>query len=71
MSSMKKSKAAHKKFKAKIEHPHGSQGKGKFEQNPENAGLLVTAELSNALEDCKAKVARIAKECRAKNRKFR
>ncbi|KAF9461870.1 hypothetical protein BDZ94DRAFT_1310221 [Collybia nuda] len=34
-------------------------------------GILVTAELEKALEECKARVARIAKECRVKNKKFR
>ncbi|KAG6872160.1 hypothetical protein C0995_012478 [Termitomyces sp. Mi166 len=34
-------------------------------------GLLVTAELEKAIEECKLKVARIVKQCRAKNRKFR
>ncbi|KIK66146.1 hypothetical protein GYMLUDRAFT_38663 [Collybiopsis luxurians FD-317 M1] len=42
-----------------------------FSQQKEKAGLLVTAELEKALEDCKAKVARIAKDCRAQNRKYR
>ncbi|KAF9038122.1 hypothetical protein BJ165DRAFT_1408041 [Panaeolus papilionaceus] len=34
-------------------------------------GLLVTAELEQAIADCKAKVDRISKQCRAKNRRFR
>ena len=37
----------------------------------EQVGLLVTKELEKAIEDCKARVHRIAKDCRAKNRKFR
>ncbi|KAJ7113932.1 hypothetical protein C8R44DRAFT_795970 [Mycena epipterygia] len=42
-----------------------------FVQQQDKAGLLVTEELDKALEETKAKVARIAKECRLKNRKFR
>lgn len=34
-------------------------------------GILVTAELEKAIEECKKKVTRIAKACRASNKKFR
>jgi hypothetical protein len=34
-------------------------------------GLLVTVELEKAIDECKKKVARIAKACRASNKKFR
>ncbi|KAG7087765.1 hypothetical protein E1B28_013706 [Marasmius oreades] len=42
-----------------------------YAQHPDKAGLLVAGELEKALEECKTKVARIAAECRAKNRRFR
>ncbi|KAJ7230247.1 hypothetical protein GGX14DRAFT_410225 [Mycena pura] len=45
--------------------------KATFTQPPDTAGLVVASELDKALEECKTTVLRIAKECRAKNRKFR
>jgi len=39
---------------------------------PKNqVGVLVTAELDKALKSCKEKVERIARDCRAQNKKFR
>ncbi|KAJ6621539.1 hypothetical protein B0H10DRAFT_2017728 [Mycena sp. CBHHK59/15] len=46
-------------------------GKASFAQQEKRAGLLVTDELEKALAQCKALVERIAKDCRAKNRRFR
>ncbi|CAE6446482.1 unnamed protein product [Rhizoctonia solani] len=42
-----------------------------FQQPKEQAGLLVTADLDAAIQRCKSKVETIAKECRARNRRFR
>lgn len=40
-------------------------------RKPSKADILVTAELEIALEECKHKVERIAKDCKVRNRKFR
>ncbi|KAG6837412.1 hypothetical protein H0H93_010030 [Arthromyces matolae] len=42
-----------------------------FPQEQKHGGLLVTAELQKALEECKSRVEEIAADCRKKNRKFR
>ena len=42
-----------------------------FVDPEEQPGLLVTDELDAAIEQCRAKVERISKDCRARNRKFR
>ncbi|KAK0497318.1 hypothetical protein EDD18DRAFT_149737 [Armillaria luteobubalina] len=55
-------------FKGK---PAAEKTTASFLQEHDQAGLLVTDELEKAIVDCKAKVERIAKECKAKNRKFR
>ncbi|KAJ6530827.1 hypothetical protein DFH09DRAFT_1183938 [Mycena vulgaris] len=46
-------------------------GKASFAQEEKRAGLLVTDELEKALAECTALVERIARDCRAKNRRFR
>ncbi|KAJ6472033.1 hypothetical protein C8R45DRAFT_1013813 [Mycena sanguinolenta] len=56
-------------FKAKSADPAPNQAS--FTQPASKSGLVVASELDKALEECKATVARIAKECRAKNRRFR
>ncbi|KAF7371261.1 Cysteine proteinase [Mycena sanguinolenta] len=56
-------------FKAKSADPAPNQAS--FTQPASKSGLVVTGELDKALEECKAAVARIAKECRTKNRRFR
>ncbi|KAJ7693200.1 hypothetical protein B0H17DRAFT_1010276 [Mycena rosella] len=56
-------------LKAKFADPEPN--KASFAQPTGSSGLVVTTELDKALEECKATVSRIAKECRAKNRKFR
>lgn len=45
--------------------------KATFGQQEKHSGLLVTDELDKALQECKSRVEEIAKDCRAKNRKFR
>jgi hypothetical protein len=58
-------------FKSKAATSAPAAQPAAFVQQEEKAGLLVTEELEKALEESKAKVARIGKECRLKNRKFR
>ena len=43
----------------------------KFEQQEDKAGLLVSEELRKAKQRCSDRVKAIAKECRARNRRFR
>ncbi|KAG8703680.1 hypothetical protein FRC09_004010, partial [Ceratobasidium sp. 395] len=42
-----------------------------YTQQAERAGLLCTEELEIATEKCRKKVEAIAKQCRARNRRFR
>ncbi|KAG7091306.1 hypothetical protein E1B28_010352 [Marasmius oreades] len=50
---------------------HKNGEKAAFTQKKKDLGLLVTDELESALNSCKERVERIARDCRAKNRKFR
>ncbi|TFK77479.1 cysteine proteinase [Pluteus cervinus] len=60
-------------------HPNQAQGsadpitstKNTITFSQREPPLIVAGELDHALEECKAKVEKIARECRAKNRKFR
>ncbi|KAJ7125786.1 cysteine proteinase [Mycena crocata] len=58
-------------FKSKAAAPAPTAQPAVLVQQQDKAGLLVTEELEKALAESKAKVERIAKECRLKNRKFR
>ncbi|KAJ7607933.1 hypothetical protein FB45DRAFT_1039995 [Roridomyces roridus] len=49
----------------------GAGGQTFYAQRESQAGLLVTDELEKALTECKTLVARITKDCRARNRRFR
>lgn len=56
-------------FKSKFVGPEPDQAS--FTQPTNTSGLVVVSELEKALDECKATVLRIAKQCRANNEKFR
>ncbi|KAF8916828.1 hypothetical protein CPB85DRAFT_1409775 [Mucidula mucida] len=58
-------------FSKKTQRNNKKNNQVSFGQQPEKAGRLVTGDLEQALKECKEKVARISKDCRARNRKFR
>ncbi|KAF9045921.1 cysteine proteinase [Hymenopellis radicata] len=58
-------------FSKKAQRNNKKKNQVSFGQQPEKAGRLVTGDLEQALSECKEKVARISKDCRATNRKFR
>jgi hypothetical protein len=58
-------------FKGKSVPQGRSPHQATFFQPADTSGLAVTSELDKALEECKATVERIARECREKNSKFR
>ncbi len=58
-------------FSKKTQRNNKKKNQVSFGQQPEKAGRLVTGDLEQALKECKEKVARISKDCRARNRKFR
>ncbi|KAJ3724038.1 hypothetical protein C8R42DRAFT_702131 [Lentinula raphanica] len=58
-------------FRRPAENKTATVNQSSFVQQESKARLLVTAELDKALEECKAKVAKISKDCRMMNRKYR
>ncbi|KAG6830584.1 hypothetical protein H0H87_007581 [Tephrocybe sp. NHM501043] len=58
-------------LKNHIAVPVPNPGPASFPQKQKLGGLLVTAELDKALQECKERVEKTAADCRRKNRKFR
>ncbi|KAJ7104892.1 hypothetical protein C8R44DRAFT_807236 [Mycena epipterygia] len=56
-------------FKSRSVAPEPDQAS--FTQPTNTSGLVVASELEKALDECKATVSRISKQCRANNEKFR
>ncbi|KAJ1300138.1 hypothetical protein OPQ81_011891 [Rhizoctonia solani] len=50
---------------------HESAPPGEYQQETKRAGLLCTGELEEATKRCRTKVEAIARQCRARNRRFR
>ncbi|KAF8695654.1 Cysteine proteinase, partial [Rhizoctonia solani] len=50
---------------------HDTAPPGAYQQETKRAGLLCTQELEEATERCRLKVEAIARQCRARNRRFR
>ncbi|KAF6764385.1 hypothetical protein DFP72DRAFT_421321 [Ephemerocybe angulata] len=65
-------KAPRERSRSRSRLGRGGKGKkGKKEKKQPSVGLFVTKELNTAIETTKATVERIAKECKAKNKRFR
>ncbi|RDB16001.1 Calpain-9 [Hypsizygus marmoreus] len=69
MANKKQKKARRAQQDTASDTPLSSQAS--FPQEDKLGGLLVTNELEKALEECQKNVARISRDCRQKNRKFR
>lgn len=61
----------HKKSKPRRKHGHQNIIEQELGSSHRPVGLFVTKELATAIEHCRKKVETIAKECRARNVRFR